>query len=163
MFSTDILTKLRAIVIATVLVLVASSPAYARQMGPAPPEFLVTTPSNYDFSDTVDLLKGAIEQQNLMVINEIDAQKMLRMVEMKSGGMKQIQFFHPRYMKAIIEKNRNGSIVPPMKIVVMEMPNGKVMVRYDRPTHMFESYEGLGDIASELEEITAAVVSEIKN
>ncbi len=62
------------------------------------PDFLVTVPSNYGFDDTVDLLKGAIEGENLMVIHEINAQRMLRMVEVQVGGMKQLLFFHPRYM-----------------------------------------------------------------
>ena len=51
--------------------------------------------SKYSYSETVDILKGAIEQQNLMVINEIDAQKMLRMAGKQVDGMSQIFYFHP--------------------------------------------------------------------
>jgi len=61
--------------------------SFSQQMGQPPPDFLVTTRSNYDFDDTVDILKGAIEQENLMVIHEIDAQRMLRMVEVQTGGI----------------------------------------------------------------------------
>jgi len=63
------------------------------------PEFHVLTKSKYDFSDTVEILKTSIEEQNLMVINEIDPQKMLRLVGVQTKGMRQIFFFHPRYMK----------------------------------------------------------------
>ena len=35
--------------------------------------------SKYSFGETVDILTGAIEEQNLMVIHIIDGQKMLRM------------------------------------------------------------------------------------
>ena len=61
------------------------------------PEFHILTKSKYDFSDTVELLKTSIEEQNLMVINEVDPQKMLRLVGVQTKGMRQIFFFHPRY------------------------------------------------------------------
>ena len=49
--------------------------------------------SKYSYSETVDILKGAIEEQNLMVIHQIDAQKMLRMAGKQVGGMSQIFYF----------------------------------------------------------------------
>ncbi len=147
---------------ALVALLVTPEEASAQGGMTPPPDFLVTTPSAYDFDDTVELIKGGIEEENLMVIHEIDAQRMLRMVEVKSGGMKQILFFHPRYMKQIIEANRNGAIVPPMKIAVMEV-KGKVMVRYPKPTYLFETYDGLGDVAADLEAVTERIVGNVKN
>jgi len=125
------------------------------------PEYHVITKSIYDFSDTVELLKASIEAQNLMVINEVDPQKMLRLVGVKTAGMRQIFFFHPRYMKRIFETNKQASIEPPLKIVVMEMPNGKVMVRYIKPSYKFDPYNGLNDLATELDELMAMVANSI--
>lgn len=125
------------------------------------PEYHVITKSIYDFSDTVELLKASIEAQNLMVINEVDPQKMLRLVGVKTAGMRQIFFFHPRYMKRIFETNKQASIEPPLKIVVMEMPNGKVMVRYIKPSYKFDPYNGLNDLATELDELMAVVANSI--
>ncbi len=127
------------------------------------PEFHVLTKSKYDFSDTVELLKASIEQQNLMVINEVDPQKMLRLVGVKTKGMRQIFFFHPRYMKRIYETNKQASIEPPLKFVVMEMPNGKVMVRYIRPSYKFSPYMGLNDLATELDKLTAVIAKSVTN
>ena len=126
-----------------------------------PPEYHVLTKSIYDFSDTVELLRTSIEAQNLMVLNEVDPQKMLRLVGVQTKGMRQIFFFHPRYMKRIFETNKQASIEPPLKFVVMEMPNGKVMVRYIRPSHKFDPYMGLDDLATELDEILATVAKSI--
>jgi uncharacterized protein (DUF302 family) len=131
------------------------------QMTP-PPAFLVTAPSSHDFDETVALLKQAIEGENLMVVNEVNPQQMLRMVGVRSGGMRQIFFFHPRFMKAIIETNRNGGIEAPLKVLVMERPDGKVMVRYHDPEHLFAPYDGLGDIATELKGITERVVAAVR-
>ena len=131
------------------------------QMTP-PPDFLVTTPSAYEFDETLQRLQQAIEGQNLMVIQEINAQQMLRMVGVQVGGMRQILFFHPRYMKAILEANRNGGIEPPLKVLVMETPDGRVMVRYHDPRHQFEPYDGLAEVADELHGLVVNIVGSIK-
>ncbi|GMQ80579.1 MAG: hypothetical protein BMS9Abin05_0007 [Rhodothermia bacterium] len=154
---------LRIALISLFLLPISVRISISQQAGPAPPEFLVTTPSNYDFDDTVNILKGAIEEQNLMVVLEIDAQRMLRMVDVQSGGMTQILFFHPRYMKRIIAANRNAGIAPPLKVVVVETPNGKVMVRYEQPEHLFEAYEGLSEIAAELDAVVRTIVAEVNS
>ena len=127
------------------------------------PEFHVLTKSKYDFSDTVELLKASIEEQNLMVINEVDPQKMLRLVGVKTKGMRQIFFFHPRYMKQIYETNKQASIEPPLKFVVMEMPNGKVMVRYIRPSYKFSPYMGLDELAAELDGLMVVISKSVTN
>ena len=118
--------------------------------------------SAYGFNDTVELLTAAIEEQNLMVVKEINAQQMLKMVNKQVGGMKQLLFFHPRYMKMILEANPLGTIEPPLKIAAMERPDGKVVVKYIKPSHLFGKYDGLGDIGSELDEIVAAISSAVK-
>jgi len=125
------------------------------------PDFQTGTVSAYGFDDTVELLKGAIEAHNLMVIQEIDAQRMLRMVNVQTGGMKQILFFHPRYMKQIREINAAGTLEPPLKIAVMERPDGKVMVRYIKPSYLFGRYDGLGKIGNELEQLVETIVESV--
>ena len=124
------------------------------------PDFHVMGMSKYGFDDTVQILKGAIEQQNLMVVHEIDAQRMLRMVGEQTKGMKQILFFHPRYMNRIRDANPHATIEPPLKIAVMERPDGKVMVRYIRPMYLFGRYDGLDEIGKELEGVTETIVAE---
>ena len=122
------------------------------------PDFHVMAMSKYGFDDTVAMLKGAIEQQNLMLVHEIDAQRMLRMVNVRTKGMKQILFFHPRYMKRIRETNPHGTVEPPLKIAVMERPDGKVMVRYMKPSYLFGRYDGLSEIGEELDSVVAKIV-----
>ena len=118
--------------------------------------------SAYGFNETVEILAGAIEEQNMMVVKEIDAQKMLRMVNKKVPGMKQLLFFHPRYMKRIIETNALGAIEPPFKIAIMERPDGKVMVKYIKPSSVLGKYAGLSDLGSELDKIVAEIASAVK-
>ena len=137
--------------------------APAQSQTPQAPDFLVTVPSAYDFDETIRQLKSGIEEQNLMVLHEINPQQMLRMVGVRTGGMRQLLFFHPRYMKQIIEANRNGGIEPPLKILVMEMPNGRVIVRYMDLNYQFGRYAGLEEIGRELAGVVDAVMATVRN
>lgn len=150
----------RTLSIAFVCLVAGLGTAHAQQ-SPAP-DFLVTVKSAHDFDQTIQLLQQAIEGQNLMVIKEIDPQQMLRMVGMRVPGMRQILFFHPRYMKRIIESNRNGGIEPPLKVLVMERPDGQVMVRYHDPVHQLAPYPGLEEIAKELRGVIKNVVKSVQ-
>ncbi len=132
----------------------------AAQMTSAP-DFLVTMPSSHPFDETVALIKQAIEGENFMILHEINPQQMLRMVGMRTGGMRQILYFHPRFMKRIVEANRNGGIEPPLKILVMETPRG-VMVRYHDPVHLLAPYDGLGEVAQELRNATERIVAVVR-
>ncbi len=144
-----------------VTTLATTAPARAQQ-GPPPPDFLVTVPSAHDFETTLATLKQAIEGENLMVVHEINPQQMLRMVGMRVRGMRQILFFHPRYMQRILETNRNGGIEAPLKLIVMERPDGSAMVRYHDPVHQFGPYDGLEEIAAELRAVFETVVASIR-
>lgn len=126
------------------------------------PDFQVVQPSSHSFSETVAMLKDAIESENLMVLKEIDAQQMLRMVGVKTKGMKQILFFHPHFMKEIIQINKNAGIEPPLKVLVMEKPNGKVMVKYIKPTYIFGKYKGLEKTGEKLEKLVQKIVAQVK-
>lgn len=125
-----------------------------------PPDNSRMVMSNYSFNDTVTLLKRAIEQQNLMVINELDGQRMLRMVGVNIGGMKQIFFFHPQYMAKVLEANQMAGIQIPLKFIVMER-NGNAAIRYFEPSVLLESYEGVEEVAEELDELVNNIISEV--
>ena len=126
------------------------------------PDSQTMVASAYDFNDTVELLTVAIEEQNLMVLKVINAQRMLKMVNMQVQGMKQLLFFHPRYMKKIMQANPMGAIEPPLKIAIMERPDGKVVVKYIKPSYLLGKYEGLSAIGDELDEILAGIAAAVK-
>ncbi|SHM88950.1 DUF302 domain-containing protein [Flavobacterium chilense] len=115
--------------------------------------------SKYSFTETVEMLKGAIEQQNLMVVYELDGQKMLKMAGKNVGGMKQLLFFHPAYMAKISEANQMAGIAVPLKILVMEK-DGKVMVRYFMPSKVLAPYKGTEAIAKDLDTKVTKIIAE---
>ncbi|MFQ5677043.1 MAG: DUF302 domain-containing protein [bacterium] len=119
--------------------------------------------SKYSFDETVDILTGAIEEQNLMVIHIIDGQKMLRMAGKNVKGMKQIFYFHPKYMRKVMEANQEAAIQIPLKFIVMEKPDGKVVVRYFMPSKALAGYSGEEAIAKELDGLVDNIVKEVMN
>jgi uncharacterized protein (DUF302 family) len=126
------------------------------------PAFQTVVKSHYGFDDTVEILKGAIEGENLMIIKEINPQKMLRMVNVRTKGMRQFLFFHPSFMKRIMAINPHATIEPPLKIAVMETPQGTTMVKYIKPSYLFGRYDGLADIGHELDAMVARIVASVR-
>ena len=157
-----IITRNAARGLALALLVLGAATGSAVGQGKAPaPDFLVTKRSAHEFAETLNLLRQAIEAENLMVVQEVNPQKMLRMVGVKVGGMRQLYFFHPRYMKQILETNRNAGIEPPLKLLVMEAPDGRVLVRYEKPQHQFGPYDGLTEFAAEMAGIFDRVVGSV--
>lgn len=133
--------------------LFGSSYLWSHEEGKVLPDGSVMVISTKPFDEVVSALTQAIEEQNLMVIHIIDGQKMMRMAGKKIGGMKQIFFFHPRYMRKVWETNPLAGIRIPLKFIVMEKSNGKVVIRYLKPSTLLGSYEKMASIASELDAI----------
>lgn len=119
--------------------------------------------SKYSFGESVDILKGAIEEQNLMVIQEVDAQKMLRMAGKEVKGMKQIFYFHPKYMRRVMEANPAATIQIPLKFIVMEKPDNKVVIRYFKPSAVLNQYKGEESISAELDGLVEKILAEVTN
>lgn len=154
---------LRVVVLSMLFLRVGGILATASAQGMMkPPAFHTAVTSQYGFDDTVSMLKGAMESENLMVIQEIDPQKMLRMVGVKTQGIKQVFFFHPRFMKRLRDANMHAIIEPPLKVAVMETPKGTV-VKYIKPSYLLGRYAGVEAIGSELDAVVAKVVSSVQH
>ena len=117
--------------------------------------------SKYSFSETVNMVKSAIENQNLMVIKEIDGQKMMRMAGKQTKGMQQIFFMHPKYMRKVIEANKMAGIQIPLKLIVMENEKG-VMIRYFMPSTILKQYKGTEAVTGELDGLVSNIIAEVK-
>lgn len=150
-----------AFTIALFCVLLSTTPLVWGQMKPMGGSSVVM--SKYSYGETMDILKGAIEQQNLMVIHEVDAQKMLRMAGKQVNGMSQVFYFHPKYMRRVMEANPAATIQIPLKFIVMEKPDKKVVIRYFKPSAVLNQYKGEEAISSELDGLVDKILAEVTN
>ena len=121
--------------------------------------------SALDFEVTLAALRQAIGAEEMMVLHEIDTQAIVRRGGIEIPAVSQILYFHPRYMKRVVELNPRAIIEAPLKFVVREVPGqvrGEapgVQVNFWSPTILFGRYEGLGALAEELEEVAGRIAS----
>jgi len=117
------------------------------------PKDRVMVVSKYDFTQTLSLIKRAIEQQELMVLFTPDHQEMLKMVGLQVHPMTTIEFFHPRYGKTIVQNDMAAAIEIPLRMIVAQKDDGTVMVTYRKPSSVFEKYKGLTELGKELDAV----------
>jgi len=119
-----------------------------------------TAMSKHSFSETVNKVKGAIEDQNFMIIKEIDGQKMMRMAGKQTKGMKQLFFMSPKFMRKVAEANKMAVIQIPLKLIVMENNKG-VMIRYFLPSTLLANYKGTEAVAKQLDSMVVNIIAEV--
>jgi len=124
------------------------------------PEFQTELTSVYDFEQTLDHLRQGIQAQGFLLLHEIDTQKIVKAHGVEIAGLKQLLFFHPRYIKAIMAANSAGVVEAPLKFVVMETPPS-VTVRYTKPSHLFGRYTALEEIGEILDSIVRTIAKSV--
>lgn len=127
----------------------------------AMPKDRVMAMSKYSFQDTVSRIKQTIESKEIMVVFTADHQAMLSMVGMNTKGMLGVEFFHPRYGKMVMQNDHAAGIEIPLRLVVMETPDGKAMLSYYKPSSVFVKYKGLEGMAAELDGVYDAIVAAV--
>jgi uncharacterized protein (DUF302 family) len=119
------------------------------------------TVSRLPFQETIAHLKGAIESEELWLIHEIDPQLLLGRAGYSSLGLRQLLFFHPRYLVQLLEADPRALVEVPLKLVVLELPDGKVAVSRPEILVSIGSYSKMGALAGELDGICKRLVSTI--
>lgn len=114
----------------------------------------VTSPLG--FEETLGVLRERIIAADLMVLHEIDTQKIIARAGVQSEGLLQILYFHPRYMKRVLEANPAAVVEAPLKFVARETAEG-VRVHRLSPRFSFGRYEGLRELGEELETLAATI------
>lgn len=121
----------------------------------------VVRESGYPFDETVGRLKAAIHAQDLWVIQELDPQMLLRRGGYAIPPVRQIFYFHPRYMARLLARNAAAIVEAPLKFVAMSPVSGGVVVRYPDPAASFGRYAGMEDLGAELSRIAAGIVASV--
>ncbi|AHX15440.1 hypothetical protein CH75_21090 [Dyella jiangningensis] len=129
------------------------------EMSPPPGEAVVMSPVGFDA--TLLRLKQAFERQDLWVIHEIDPQMLLARGGHSIGKARQLLFFHPRYAARLLEANPATLIEIPLKVAVLELPDGSVMVRHVDVASQFERHPRMKALASELADVMHGVMAHL--
>ena len=116
----------------------------------SPPPFQRAVTSTLSFEATITRLKHALETHEVWLIHEIDPQMLLQRGGYAIRPTRQLLFFHPRYMAQLLAVDPNAVVEAPLKLIVMQMPDERVTVRYVAVETTFGRYVGLSALAEEL-------------
>lgn len=134
----------------------------AVRYGEAIADFQHARTSTLPFEDVLVRLRHEIEAAGLWVLHEIDPQKVLQRGRHAIGPARQILFFHPDLMVRLLQANQAALLEAPLKLAVLQQPDGAVTIRWIDPAAAFARYAnpaltGLGhDLARRCEKIVAA-------
>ncbi len=118
--------------------------------------------SPHSFDETVERLRAAIVAADMMVLHEIDTQAIVRRGGIEIDGVRQLLYFHPRWMKIVVETAPDAVIEAPLKWVIRETPDG-TKCNASWPSETFGRYAGLEDMAGELDAIVERISATLTN
>lgn len=125
------------------------------------PEHNLETASLYTFDQTLERLKQSIQAENMLLIHEINTQQIVKTAGMEINGLRQLLFFHPRYMKVILDTHPAAVVEVPLKLVLMEDDPQTVVVRYPHPGYLFSGYAGLQTLGDELSSLVTKILTSV--
>jgi uncharacterized protein (DUF302 family) len=114
-----------------------------------------------DFEATIARLKQAITDMDLWLINEVNPQILLERGGYAIQPARQLFFFHPRYFVRLLGADPAALVEIPLKLVVLQMPDGSVTVRHNDVEELLNRYRGVSGLAAELAEISSKLVATV--
>lgn len=118
---------------------------------------IVEEVSSLPYAQTVAKIEAAIKGARLVVVGEPNYQMMQRMVGRERKGAKAYFIFRPDLGTPIFENDPNAAMEIPLKILIMEQPDGKTLIRYKKPSSIMVDYKGLSDLAKQLDDIMTKI------
>ena len=126
---------------------------------PPPGEAVAT--SAVDFEATLARLKEAIAAHDLWLIHEINPQMLLARDGHGIEPARQLLFFHPRYVTRLLAANPAALVEIPLKVAVLQMPDGRVLIRYGDIEAQLMRYPGMAALAAELAGVLRDIVASL--
>lgn len=113
------------------------------------------------FAATLERLKAAIAAEDLWLIHEIDPEQLLARGGYCILPVRQLLFFHPRFMARLLEANPNGLVEAPLKLVLLQRPGGGVSIHHPDVAVAFARHPGLEALGIELASLCRRVVDAV--
>jgi len=102
-------------------------------------EARVTVESTKSYEQTVEKLKGAVNQGGMMVMGQVDQGNMLSMAGLK---LKATLFLvgNPTVGKKLFEQDHGVGLFIPLRVFVYEDKDGKIYVSYDKASSLLKQF-----------------------
>lgn len=121
----------------------------------------LTRYSPFGFEETLNRLKLAIDAEGLWLLHEIDSQKLMMREGHRISPLRQLLFFHPRYLVRLLEGNPDALLEAPLRMIVHERIEGRVLLYLPPVAENYGRFPGLEQLGLELDNICQRVVTAV--
>lgn len=101
---------------------------------------LITRPSSHSMPITLDLLKAAIEEMDLKIIEEIDHAAAAAKNGLQLRPTTVLLFGNPRVGTKLMQADQRAGLDLPLRMLVWEQEGEKVFISYYNPQQLAEVY-----------------------
>lgn len=113
------------------------------------------------FETALSQARTAITDNGFLLLHEINPQAILASQQIEIGPVRQLLFFHPVYMKQLLDQDPTAVIEVPLKLVLRATDKGTTL-SYFHPTTHFQGYEGLDTLGKELHVKVELIVAQLR-
>jgi len=120
--------------------------------------------SRYDFATTVARLEAAVKASPIDIVTRANAQAGARSQGVTLPGNQVWGLYGPQYAVRMLRASVDAGFEAPLRLYLVEAPDGKVTVRYCQPSEVFRPYgsAALDAMARELDAIFAEIVAALR-
>lgn len=125
------------------------------------PPGIIIRQSGADIETTVSTLKAAIEDAKMVLICEIDPRQIMRRDRRAISPLRQLLFFHPRYMHRLLEADPSAVLLAPLKVIAIEQDDRTVQVLSTAPRVLFANHPLLVKLATDLDAVIETILGRV--
>lgn len=120
--------------------------------------------SRHGYGETVQRIEAAVKASPLAIVTRASATVGARSLGVKIPGNMVLGLFAPRYAVRMLEASVAAGFEAPVRLYIVEAPDGKVTLRYRRPSVVFAPYGSakLDAMAAELDGIFAQIAGAVR-
>lgn len=120
--------------------------------------------SRFDFRVTLKKLEAAAKQNKIGLVTRASATRGAASIGVKIPGNQVWGLFAPRFAVRMLTASVAAGFEAPVRLYIVEAPDGKVSLRYRKPSQVFKPYRNaeLDAMALELDGIFARVTGALR-
>ena len=105
---------------------------------------------NLSFDAVFNAIKKNVVSNGFILLHEIDTQNIVSKYNIAIGPLRQLLFFHPKYIQTIVTEDKLAINEIPIKVVIIENQDKSVSVSFPNPMVTLSDYDIKKEMAVEL-------------
>ena len=124
---------------------------------------LITTSSVHSVAESVEILKAAIGEMGLNIVAEVDHAQAAGRNDLKLRPTYVLLFGNPEVGTKLMQSDQRAGLDLPLRMLVWENEEGKVMVSYHDPIELQETYQlsGQKETLEKMQEVLKKLVQKV--